>query len=181
MDRKLSRAVILVQQIALNSERPVRIVAIDGLGGAGKSTFAALLAPTLAAQVIHTDDFASADKPLEWWPRLRDEVLIPLRRGEPARFQRYDWRHRILREWKEVRPTGTIILEGVSSSRKEFRSYLDVSIWIETRREVRLKRGLDRDGEDALSQWREWMAQEDAWVATERPRQGADLVLSGEE
>lgn len=48
---------------------PVRLVAVDGPGGAGKSTFADRLAAAAGgAPIIHTDDFASADNPIDWWP-----------------------------------------------------------------------------------------------------------------
>jgi pantothenate kinase len=56
------------------------IVALDGYGGAGKSTLADHLGEHLRADgrrvdLVHTDDFASADNPLNWWPRLIDQVL----------------------------------------------------------------------------------------------------------
>src|SRR5215212_9991964 len=57
-----------------------RIVAVDGPGGAGKSTLAAALAAELDAPVVHTDDFASWDNPLDWWPRAIHQVLEPLTR-----------------------------------------------------------------------------------------------------
>jgi uridine kinase len=156
------------------------IVAIDGLGGSGKSTLAALLAEKLGAQVIHTDDFASWDNPLEWWPRLREEVLVPLGAGRPARFQRYDWEARELTDWQIVVPDDLVLLEGVSSSRNELAPYLSIAIWVEATAEVRLRRGLERDGRAAEEQWREWMRQEDEWVEAQHPKQQADLVLDGE-
>lgn len=68
---------------------PVRLVAIDGPGGAGKSTFASLLAHELGgAPVVHTDDFATAENPINWWPRLREQVIEPLATGGAARYQR---------------------------------------------------------------------------------------------
>ena len=47
-----------------------RITAVDGPGGAGKSTLAAALAVELGAQLVHTDDFASWENRLDWWPSL---------------------------------------------------------------------------------------------------------------
>ena len=59
-----------------------RIIAIDGPGGAGKTTLAAWLAEELqASAVIHTDDFASCDNPVNWWPTLIEQALKPLAAG----------------------------------------------------------------------------------------------------
>jgi hypothetical protein len=45
----------------------IRVVAIDGGAGAGKSTFARALSSELGfAPIIPTDDFASWDRPLDW-------------------------------------------------------------------------------------------------------------------
>jgi predicted AAA+ superfamily ATPase len=65
-----------------------RIIAIDGPGGAGKTTLAARLAKELrATAVIHTDDFASWENPIEWWPALIEQALKPLAAGAAARYQ----------------------------------------------------------------------------------------------
>ena len=45
-----------------------RIVAVDGPGGAGKSSLSEWLAGELDAPIVHTDDFASWDNPTSWWP-----------------------------------------------------------------------------------------------------------------
>ena len=73
-----------------------------------------------------------------------------------------------------------VILEGVTASREAFRPYLAYSIWIETPREVRLRRGLERDGAQARAQWEEWMEAEDRYVERERPAAHADRVLRGD-
>jgi uridine kinase len=118
---------------------PIKIIAIDGHGGAGKSTAAEKLAKELNAEILHTDDFASWNKPVDWWTRIIDEVF----------------------------------------ERKEFRPYLTYTIWVETPRELCLKRGLERDGQDKLELWRKWFAQEDEYIARDQPRQYADLEVSG--
>jgi uridine kinase len=169
----------LVSQIRSRLGASGGVIAIDGLGGAGKSTLAAALATELEAVVIHTDDFASWDVPLGWWPRVLAEVLEPLSEGRAARFQRYDWDRRELAEWREVAPGGVVILEGVSSSRVAFRPFLAFTIWVETPRDTRLERGLERDGADALPLWEGWMAEEDAWVEREHPRRSADYLVDG--
>src|SRR3954452_18237626 len=76
---------------------PSRVVAVDGPGGAGKSTLAAALAHALGgAPVVPTDDFASWEVPVGGGPRLRDEVLRRLAAGEPVRYRAYDWSGRRL-------------------------------------------------------------------------------------
>jgi uridine kinase len=162
------------------------VVAIDGYGGAGKSTLASRLGPLLTDQglrvdLVHTDDFAQADIPLNWWPRLITQVLQPLRAGLPARYQRYDWDVQCLAEWHSIEPGGLIVLEGVSSSRNAFRPYLSLAVWVETPVDERLRRGLERDGEAARERWRQWMADETAWGELERPWERADLVVPGVE
>ncbi len=71
---------------------PVFLIAIDGHGGSGKSTLAALLSEELSAEIIHTDDFASWNKPLDWWPRLVEQALEPVRNGEKSlNYERGKW------------------------------------------------------------------------------------------
>lgn len=157
-----------------------RILAIDGLGGAGKTTLAALISSALGdCAVIHTDDFASWENNLDWWPRLREQVLDPLMANEAARYQRYDWLRRELAEWIEVQPADHVILEGVSSSRDRFRNALAVTIWVETPRNERLRRGLARDGEALRDYWIQWMRDEDRYFETERPDLRADIIVDG--
>ncbi len=175
------RSIIRAIQDAQAPDRmTTKIIAIDGPGGAGKSLFAEQLSQQLGnAPILHTDDFASWENPLNWWPRLLRQVLEPLSHNETARYQRYDWGTKCLAEWHEIQPTEYLILEGVSSSREAFRPYLALSIWIETPRQERLRRGLERDGEAAHSQWEEWMAREDEYIEREHPEQKADLMING--
>ncbi len=157
-----------------------RIIAIDGAGGAGKSSLATWLASSLRASIIHTDDFASWDNPVNWWPELIELALKPLAAGQPAEYQPTKCGD----EEKDpmvVRPSGTVVLEGVTASRRAFRPYLSYAIWIEADRELRLRRGIDRDGEEARAQWKRWMEEEDRYIATERPAEHADIVLPGDQ
>ena len=153
------------------------VVGIDGCGGAGKSTFAGALAQQLPeAAVVHTDDFASWDNPVDWWPRLREQVLEPLAQNLLGRYQRYDWTERRLAEWHDV-DSPIVLLEGVTATRREFRPYLALRIWIDCPRDLRLRRGLERDGVEAEPLWREWMAAEDRYCEAHRPRESADYVV----
>lgn len=57
---------------------PIFLIAVDGHGGSGKSTLASLLSEKLKAEIIHTDDFAAWDNPLNWWPLVIERVLEPI-------------------------------------------------------------------------------------------------------
>jgi uridine kinase len=177
----LSAIVQSVQAKPAPQGMSTKVIAVDGHGGAGKSTLAARLAEKLGAEVVCTDDFASWDNPLNWWPRLVTEVLEPLSRNQPARYRRADWGSPDHQEWGEVGPADCVILEGVSASRQAFRPFLTYSIWIETPPEVRLSRGLERDGEKARAQWEKWMAEEDEYVKREKPHERADVILPGDQ
>jgi len=159
----------------------VRLVAIDGPGGAGKSVFAERLARHLDnVTVIHTDDFASWDNPVRWWGRLEDEVLGPIERGEwPVRFRAYDWEARRLGEWREIPVSEVILLEGVSSSRQAVANHLSLAVWVEAPNARRLARGLVRDGEAMRDEWERWMAEEDAHFAEDRAFDRADVIVDG--
>ncbi len=160
---------------------PTRLIAIDGCAGAGKSTLADMLAAALdGAPVVHTDDFASWDNQFGWWPRLLEQVILPLVGGSVARYQRWDWDTHQLAEWVELPlEPETVIIEGVSAMRREFDPYFAYRIWVDTPRALRLQRGLDRDGEGMRIQWDRWMAAEDAYVENDRPVERADVVLRG--
>ncbi len=159
---------------------PVRLVAVDGPGGSGKSTLAAQLSVAAGgAPIVHTDDFASADNPIDWWPRLLDQVIVPLTEGRPALYQRYDWPTESLAEWHTLEPAPIVIIEGVSSGRSEWSRYLSYIIWIETPRELRLERAVERDGEDALDGWEGWMEAEDEHYRRDPTRERSDAIIDG--
>lgn len=175
-DHAAKLASVLEQSVGT---RTCTVIAIDGCGGAGKSTFASALAAVWpGSEIVHTDDFASWDNPLDWWPRLLTEVLQPLSAGRPATYLKTDWLQEGREEYGFVSGP-RVILEGVSSSRLEFREHLSFCVWIDTPREERLKRGLERDGISAAPLWQEWMKAEDSYVAEHSPITHADLILSG--
>lgn len=156
-----------------------RIAAIDGYGGSGKSELADRLASRLGnTSVVRTDDFARP-KVLGWeWARMRAQVLEPLSQDRPGRYQRYDWETDAPAEWHDVPVGGTLIVEGVSSMRDELGIYWDFAIWLDCPHDIRLQRGVVRDGEALRSQWTDvWIPEEDAYFHAQRPDKKADLII----
>jgi len=169
-------------RVLRSSRRRTAIVAIDGHGGSGKSTLAERIATALPdVSVIRTDDFAKPNF-LGWdWQRMKRQVLDPINRDERGKYQRYDWPEDRLAEWHDVPAGGILIVEGVSSMRRELGRYWDLAIWVTCPYSVRLARGIARDGEAKRAQWENvWMPEEDAYVADQRPDERADIVVSGE-
>jgi uridine kinase len=172
---------------AVTARRPpspmtTKVVAIDGAGGAGKSTFATHLSAHLGnAEIVRTDDFASWENPVDWWPRLIEVVLEPLAaNAKLLRFEASAWEVGRAPKWIEIRPTPVLILEGVTASREAFRPYLTYAIWIDAAADVRLSRGLERDGPGSREQWERWMAAEETYRIREHPDELADLVVRGD-
>lgn len=162
--------------------RRTAIVAIDGYGGSGKSTLAERIAAALPdVSVIRTDDFAKPNVSGWDWQRMKRQVLDPINRDERGLYQRYDWSGDRLAEWHDVPAGGILIVEGVSSMRRELGRYWDLAIWVTCPHAVRLARGIARDGEAKRSQWENvWIPEEDAYVADQKPDERADVVVSGE-
>ncbi|MDQ3381710.1 MAG: uridine kinase [Actinomycetota bacterium] len=163
--------------------RETRIVAIDGYGAAGKSQLAERLARKLGeVTIVHTDDFARPNVPGWEWIRMRTQVLEPVLSDRPGRYQRYDWESDQPAEWHDVPVGGTLIVEGVSSLRDELGRYWDYGIWLDLSHDLRLQRGIGRDGEALRSKWVEvWIPEEDEYFSRQRPNEKADLVIDGSE
>jgi uridine kinase len=160
---------------------PVRVVCVDGPAGSGKTTAAAALAAAAGptCTVLHLDDLYEGWSGLEGslWPRLSTQVLEPLRRGRPGRYQRYDWPTGGFAEWVDVPVPDLLVLEGCGSARRSADDLAVVTVWVEAPAELRLERGLARDGSDARAHWIAWMSDEAAHFARERTRDRADVRL----
>lgn len=158
---------------------PVRLVAVDGPAGAGKTTFANRLAAGLGCQVVHSDDFPVPweEGPGAWFHALEAQVLEPLRNGLRGGFRRYDWVRGTYAEEVAVPVAPVLVVEGVGTARASVAELLAYVVWVEAGETVRLRRVLERDGPELEPRWREWFKAEQAWFAADRTRERADLVV----
>lgn len=162
----------------------IRVVGVDGPGGAGKSTVARRLAARGGADIVAVDDFLSWPAFLdEWWPRFEREVVTPLFAGRDARYQVRDWVGDEfgtgVKDWKTTRWAPLVILEGISCTRRAVADRLAYRIWVDAPEQLRLERGVRRDGESHRALWRDWMVKEREFFAADGARARADLVLDG--
>ena len=170
---------VLRQVEVAQAAAPLAIVGIGGHGGAGKSTLAMRIATEVPdTQVVATDAFwDGAGFDLH---RLRTAVLDPLVAGHTVVFDEWDWAAKQHRSGREVRPEGLIIIEGVCALHQMFRDDLAVRIWVDAPYEIRLARGVARDGEASRSTWVDiWMPNEDAYVRRDDPVSCAQLIVDG--
>ncbi|WP_243726691.1 uridine kinase family protein [Actinocrispum wychmicini] len=149
----------------------VRLVAVDGPSGAGKSTLAARIAAVVPDSVlISTDDFATWDDPVAWWPRLDSGVLRPLAEGRPGRYQRTEWPGGVPRlgAWITVDVPSVLVLEGVSAGRRAVQDRLSCLFWVDfADAPQRLERSVRRDGEPSRPYFRRWQEFEAGWFAVD--------------
>ncbi len=164
----------------------MRLVAVDGPSGAGKTTVAARLAENwadagLTVAVVPTDHFATWADPVSWWPRLADGVLVPLREGRPGRYRRTDWSTGVPRqgEYLTVPVPDVLLVEGVSAGRASVRPLLTRLVWVDLADpEVRLARAVARDGADSRADLAAWQRFERGWFAVDGTRAAADVDLT---
>lgn len=147
---------------------PVRLVAVDGHAGSGKSTFAGRLADALgSAAVVHLDDLASHQALFAWTDRLGAQVVRPLSRGATARFEVYDWERRAFTGTARVEPAEVVIVEGVGAGRSALRPLLACLLWMDVPEEEAWARGRRRDGAALADFW-------EGWIRAERRHFGND-------
>ena len=177
----------------LDSKQPkagvVKFIAIDGRGGSGKSTVAKLIADKLSAEIIQTDDFASWEDQINWWPLVIERVFQPIIDGASTlNYPRSKW-------WPTHRPepvvnqyvTPIMILEGVTALRKEFRPFVSLGIFVNTPRETCIQRGIERDlanntgksEEEIITLWQHWATGEDDYINQNNPNDYAEIIIDG--
>jgi uridine kinase len=155
-----------------------RLVCVDGPAGSGKTTLAAALADVVPeAHVVHCDELLQGWRGLPGLAGTIETLLEPLARGEQGRWTRWDW---LADDWAETHPVdpgGLLVLEGVGCWSPAVARLVGVLVWVEAESSLRLRRGIERDGEQMRPQWEQWRLDEDALFARLGTRSEADLVV----
>lgn len=157
------------------------VIGIDGRSGSGKTTLAATLASYGEhTATIHTDDLAWHHSFFGWSHLLIDNLLEPYHDGRtPVRYVPRAWQRRG-RSGAITIPaaTSTLIVEGVGAAARDIRRLLDIVIWVDTPEDIGRRRVLVR-GQDSPAFIDDWLAQERAFLAENRPWATAHFVIDG--
>lgn len=160
----------------------VRLVVVDGPAGSGKTTLAGRLAGALRySAVVHMDDLYEGWSGLggDVWDRLRRQVLEPLAAGRPARYQLYDWAAGRFDGWVDLAVPKVLVVEGVGAAARPVEPWVSLRVWVEVTPELRVARGIARDGETLRAEWERWVQQEQVHFAADGTRDRADVLVSG--
>ncbi len=179
-------------------DRPV-VIAIDGPSCSGKSVLAAAVALRSGGSVLEGDDFYRNTLPalsagqraamsevevvdaVIDWERLRDEGVLPLRAGQAASFQPYDWdaNDGRLSDRKNIPAAELIVVEGVYAARPELADLVDLAVYLGVDPEVRADRYGQRQDDP---EWRRfWERGEVYYFSAVRPPASFDLQFDDQD
>lgn len=191
---KMMHIKTLYEKIMLkNMKGQTTLIGIDGCGGAGKSTLAQAIQNQNPDEVtiVHMDDFYKTSKQREGLTRkqigrnfdlerVKQQVLIPLSENRSTIYERYDWNEDALAESHDIPANGLVVVEGCYSLIEELRSYYHYLIWVESPKDLRLQRGIERDGFEKRHLWEDlWMPDEDYYIEIQQPALYADMIVDG--
>lgn len=161
-----------------------RLLTIDGPAGSGKTSLGydlerVLHGRGLVAWTVHFDDlydgWTGLDSRLE--ERVVTQILTPLADGRAARWQRYDWTAGHYDDWVDLPVPQVLILEGCGSGARAYDAWRSLLVWLEADLETRVRRGVERDGEQVRDHWTAWMSLEQRHFAANDTRARADVRL----
>jgi uridine kinase len=183
--------------------RPV-LIAVDGVDGSGKTTFAAHLAEALArvgrsALVVHEDDFLNPravrhrlglDSPEGFFlhsydlQALGSKVLDPVARGAGVRIVPaiFDFRTdtTVDTEPVDVPPDAVVIVEGMFLHRDELADRWDLSVFLDVPFAETARRMAERDGSNPDPEhpsMRRYIQGQRHYLSVCRPQRRATFVI----
>jgi cytidylate kinase len=156
-----------------------RLLCVEGPAGSGKTTLGRELARRTGAQLIQGDDLMSGWRGLDSVGRQLTAVVEALAAGRPASYEHFDWAADRYDRSVEVPAAPWLVVEGVGSGAASLAAYTTVLVWVEVDDDLRLARGLERDGAAMEQHWRRFMLDERELFDRDRSRERADVLVDG--
>jgi uridine kinase len=133
-----------------------------------------------AAALVHLEDLYAGWTLTGAVARLAAGVLRPLAEGRDGDYHPYDWAAgRFVPGLTTVPVRPVLLVEGCGSSPRRLDPWTTLRIWVEAPDDLRVARGLARDGAELAPQWRRWQSTEAAEFAREGTRARADVRVDG--
>lgn len=144
------------------------IIAIDGMSGSGKTTFADKIAERFPATVIHTDDFflrpeQRCEERLNTpggnsdTERLLEEIILPIYNDSDFIYKPFNCHRMDFDEARVIKPERLVIIEGSYSCHPELFDFYDLHIFLSTDTVTQINRILKRSGYEKakvfISKW----------------------------
>ena len=160
------------------------LLAIDGLAGAGKTTFAAKLEAELSlkgtVRVIHMDDLYNGwenalSNPLS---EILDRISTAHLAGREFVIKIFNWHTMTFDREEKIAPTDYLIIEGVGAAQQIVRETGATTYWLEIEPEIGLQRVLNRDGAHIEVQMRQWQVDQEKHFARDETRENCEFKLT---
>ena len=186
--RRVGDVADLVLGTVLGSEPtlgPGRLVCVDGPAGAGKSTLGGAVVGAAAGEglttaLVHVDDLLGGWSGLPTvGSRIADDLLGPLRRGQPGGYRAHDGPRDAPGPWVDVAPVDLLCLEGVGAWSTAYAALVGTLVWVELPEPLRHARARARDRD--VSWWDGWARDERTLHAREGTREASDVLVHGDE
>lgn len=165
------------------------LVAVEGGSASGKTTLAALLKRIYDCNVFHMDDYflrpeqrtrerlAEAGGNVDR-ERVREEILVPVSRGDAACWRRYDCHTQSLQEETMTAPKALTIVEGAYSMHPELAGFYDLSVFLRVSPELQKARiAVRNDPETAERFFSTWIPMEGRYFEGTDAAARCDLIL----
>lgn len=160
-----------------------KLICIDGPAGSGKTTLAKNIQKLLNdSYVIHMDEI------YEGWQNSLNEnlisnvnnwIILPMKNDDPIIYKKFDWHLNLRSESVVINKYKFIILEGVGAASLGIRDKSALNIWIEGRKEILLKRVLDRDGNQIEEEMQFWQIKEQEYFSKHDTKKHCDIWIDG--
>ena len=184
---------LLIRLDQLQTRKPRVLLALEGGSASGKTTLARLLEEVYGAPVFHMDDFFL--RPEQRTPerfaeaggnvdreRFLSQVLLPLSRGEPVAYRRFDCSTFTLLPPRTILPGPLNIVEGTYSLHPDLSAYYDLRVLLETSAQLQRRR-IQKRNPPALAQrfFTEWIPLELRYFDALGIPEQCDLIFTADD